>query len=388
MGNYGETLDYWYRRAALVIRTPLGAQIDRFSLEFDNALADLLTLSRDPAQIGVLAVWVQQVMPRLQDCLGGQGRTLLNAYAELACALPEATLARQLLNSLPFWELLPQDVPTLVRLEQRHGTAWMLALLHEWTVPEARHRNSVWQTSSDSDTSRLWPTPLAAFTRQCQALGTSQAVQEAWFHAHLQALIRFENTLARTTPVRRQAQRPAHLDALCELAEAAHALPAPLASQHLQTLVTHALNRSPRLQSDDRLAPLVQAVGPLADQWPPNTPLRQRVRHALQSALAEPERQPGDHRLRHQEWACRCADCQQVIAWAESPQSQALVWPAAEARRRHVETQMTASGAPLEMHTLRQGRPYSLVLRKIGDLWHEDRLQRQAWAKALQTLGD
>lgn len=388
MGNYGETLDYWYRRAALVIRTPLGAQLDRFELEFERALADLVTLAQDPAQAGVLTVWVTRLLPRLSECLTGQGRTLLAAYAELACALPDKALALQVLSALPAWELLPQDVPVLVRLERHHGTPWMLELLAAWTVPDAQRRNPVWQSAESWDTSHLWPTPLAALVRQCQALGLSTEVQDAWFHAHLQALIRLERALARATPVNRQAQRPAHLDALCELAQATHALPAPLDTQHLQAVVTHVVQHTPRLHADHTLVPFVQAVGALAEQWPVELALRPRVRQALEQALAQPERAPHDHSVRHQEWACGCADCREVITWAESPRGTALVWPAAEARRRHVEAQVTASGAPIEMNTLRQGRPYSLVLRKIGDLWHEDRLRRQAWLNALQTLGD
>jgi hypothetical protein len=388
MGNYGETLDYWYRRAALVIRTPLGAQIDRFDLEFERALADLVTLAQDPAQAGVLTVWVTRLLPRLSECLTGQGRTLLAAYAELACALPDTALALQVLSALPAWELLPQDVPVLVRLERHHGAPWMLELLRVWTEPDGQRRHQVWPFTENRDTSRLWPTPLAAFVRQCQALGLSLEVQDAWFHAHLRALIRLGQWLAKATPVSRQAQRPAHLAALCELAQATHALPAPLDTQHLQAVVTHAVQHTPRIHADHALVPLVKAVGALAEQWPVELALRPRVRQALERVLAEPERAPHDHSVRRQEWACGCEDCREVITWAESPRGTALVWPAAEARRRHVEAQMKASGAPLEMSTLRQGRPYSLVLNKIGDLWHEDRLRHKKWVTALQQLND
>jgi hypothetical protein len=45
MGNYGETLDYWYRRAAPVIQTPLAEQAGRFVSDFDAALADALDLA-------------------------------------------------------------------------------------------------------------------------------------------------------------------------------------------------------------------------------------------------------------------------------------------------------------------------------------------------------
>ena len=33
MGNHGDTLDYWYRRAALVIQSPLAVERDQFALD-------------------------------------------------------------------------------------------------------------------------------------------------------------------------------------------------------------------------------------------------------------------------------------------------------------------------------------------------------------------
>jgi len=46
MGNYGETLDYWYRRAAVVLQSPQGAWRSRVRGEFDAALAELRKLAR------------------------------------------------------------------------------------------------------------------------------------------------------------------------------------------------------------------------------------------------------------------------------------------------------------------------------------------------------
>ncbi|HQQ69909.1 MAG TPA: 2OG-Fe(II) oxygenase, partial [Alicycliphilus sp.] len=50
MGNYGETLDYWYRRAALVLHTPHAEQAARFATDFDAALQDALALARSGDQ--------------------------------------------------------------------------------------------------------------------------------------------------------------------------------------------------------------------------------------------------------------------------------------------------------------------------------------------------
>jgi hypothetical protein len=45
MGNYGDTIDYWYRRAALVLQTPAMLERNRFAIDFTNALSDALMLA-------------------------------------------------------------------------------------------------------------------------------------------------------------------------------------------------------------------------------------------------------------------------------------------------------------------------------------------------------
>lgn len=345
MGNYGETLDYWYRRAALVIQTPLGAELTRFELDFGAALADLVTLAHNPAQTGALTLRVTLLLPLLQQHLAhDDDHAWLPPYTELACALPDAELAQRLLSTLRPSQLSAPDAPLLRRLEQRHGTPWMLALLKAWADRYPRAR----------------PAELPAFTQAGVSAGLSPTLLDAWFDAHRTALTQREHELTQLSPVQR----------------------------HLQALVTHVLALASRIQPRTALVPVVLAVGELAAHWPVALPLRQQVRQALEDELAEPERQADDHRLRGIDWACTCADCRQVIAWAQSPSGEVLRWPAVEAQRRHVEEALKRTGAPLAMETLRQGRPYSLVVRKTGNRWQEDRQQRERMAAALQALAD
>lgn len=66
MGNYGETLDYWYRRAAVVLWPQSSELLQQFDLDFDKALKALEALACQPAQAAKVLNTVQVVKSRLR----------------------------------------------------------------------------------------------------------------------------------------------------------------------------------------------------------------------------------------------------------------------------------------------------------------------------------
>ena len=115
--------------------------------------------------------------------------------------------------------------------------------------------------------------------------------------------------------------------------------------------------------------------------------LRAAVTQALQQALDEPALPAGDCSLRDIEWTCRCKDCGEVIAWAESANGQPLALAMAEPRRQHVQSRLQETGVALDTETLKQGSPYKLVIRKPPDLAASRSARRRAWTDDLAALG-
>ena len=132
MGNYGETLEYWYRRAALVLQAALlAAEVSRFTTEFDAALADALVLGRN-GRADELARRLQPAARTLATQCRDQGRKLFRSYAALAVALPDAAHAHALCEGFIWTTFKPADAKALTDLSQRWGSAWMLSLLQPW----------------------------------------------------------------------------------------------------------------------------------------------------------------------------------------------------------------------------------------------------------------
>ncbi len=389
MGNYGETLDYWYRRAALVLMTPLAALRSQFELDFDQALAEtrgFAAQAAQPDQQALLASRVSAVSPALARHARDRGRELLAAYADIAAALPDDAAAHALLQGFSAHRFQPEDALALARLEQGRGTAWMLSLLQAWADPPSDPRWKVaWANGSrQMQAPTLWPERLVAFTQACVTAGVSSPLLSAWADAHHQALVRFDAARSTASPANRQSLQRHGLAALKPLSEALCLLPEGRLKA-LRALLAHVTAHA-GLYPLTSLAPWVQALAQAKVPGLAVPELRAQVVQSLQQARDQAVRLPADHSLRQVEWTCRCGDCSAMLRWAESSTDQPLVMPLAESHRLHVQQQIAAAGAPLKVQILKQGSPYKLVLDKPTDLLAQDLATRERWAQELAGL--
>lgn len=377
MGNYGETLDRWYRRAALVMQTPAAALRSHFLLDFDHALAELVALTHTGQATDVAEV--QRRIHLFSQLLRTHRQAHhLAAFAELAAVFPDDDHVRTLLLGFTPTEFTPEDAPTLAQLERRCGTAWLQALWTAWGEQVTAEPRRQGYTRSLVPTV-LWPSPLQGFTQAGVEVGLSVALLNSCFTHCLHTLARWDKVAHEAMPVARIAEQAHHHGLLLELAQAIHLLPPAQAQAQHQALIDQVLAQ-PVLYPLTDLAALVHTVGRTAQHWPAPLPLFAQVVQALQTALAQPARSPADGHLAGVAWTCRCGNCQPMIDWAESPSTQPLVLAMAQQQRSHVEAQIQASGVPLGTETLTRGRPYKLVLHKPKNLWQQDQQQRQHWA--------
>ncbi|CAN7576530.1 2OG-Fe(II) oxygenase [Pseudorhodoferax sp. LjRoot39] len=385
MGNYGETLDFWYRRAALVLQTPAAVEASRFVTDFDAALADALALARRPGSGAALGRLLAAAMPTLRHACRAQGRALFQASVELACAVPDAAQARSLCEGFAWAALQPEDAPALARLEACRGTDWVLALLQEAWAPVPR---ASWWSHSDaaSPGPTFWPAPLPAFLAACDAAGTTPALRAAMVSHGLALLVRSDGPVGKSSPREREGLLAARLAAVCELVQALQPWTTRATSLQLQLLAHVA--QHPLLYPLRALAPLWKLLPRGRAAAPEIGSLRKAARQALEQALGRAEAGADDHSLDDFdiEWTCRCADCIPLIRWAASASAQPLALAMAEQRRTHVQQRLEAAAAPIGATTLREGSPYKLVLSKPKDLPARRARQRAAWQQALADL--
>lgn len=381
MGNWGETLEYWYRRAALVIQSPVAAERSRFQLDPEAVLRELQTLARramtsaasgqaSTAGKASPVTELAQRVSRLRDLLITDKRSReprwLQPCADIAAALPDADAeeARNLMAGFDPADFSVGDMPALARLQQGRGAPWLQALWAGWAQRGLRDLPwSVIQPTrleagdpfglSDRDgdgegasaavvrRDGLWPEPLPEVVAAGLAAGLApslmQQVAGVWA---LDALRAANQRRASWTPAQRREGLERVMGEAVALARAAQALPEP--RDCLRPLLAHVV-ACPGLYPATERGPLVVAAGEAASRWPAGVfvgglsegSLRGGAIVALRKALARPLLEPDDHTVRDVEWTCACADCTPVTRWAESAAAQPLTLAMAEARRRH-----------------------------------------------------
>lgn len=381
MGNYGETLDYWYRRAALVIQTPLAAEASRFTTDFDAALADALSLARE-GRGDELSQRLQAASKALRMQCQTRGRKLLSCYAELAAALPDAAQAHALCEGFAWADLVPADAAPLARLARRWGAPWMLALLQTLTARSMAWRFSEWKAKQDEGVAP-WPQSLASFVLKGESAGLQAAVIDDIVDRCHAALIAADKSFSARPPALRSATLERRLQAVGDLGVA---LQRSTTAPQRQEALVRLIQAHPGLYPLRQLRPLLQSWPADAVQLPAVRALRAAVIQALQQALDEPALPVGDCSVRDVEWTCRCKDCGEVIAWAESANGQPLALAMAEQRRQHVQSRLQETGVALDTETVKQGSPYKLVIRKPPDLAARRAAGRRVWTADLAAL--
>jgi hypothetical protein len=87
----------------------------------------------------------------------------------------------------------------------------------------------------------------------------------------------------------------------------------------------------------------------------------------LGAIIARPLRGADDWSI---EWSgCGCDLCEVLGTFLGSRSRRSFEWPLAKDGRRHVHTQIDSAELPVRHQTQRQGRPYTLMLTKTGELF-------------------
>jgi hypothetical protein len=89
----------------------------------------------------------------------------------------------------------------------------------------------------------------------------------------------------------------------------------------------------------------------------------------LRSRLARPQRAADDWSVELAAGGCACELCTTLREFLAARDRRTLEWPLAKDRRQHVHSRIDAAELPVSHLTRRQGRPYTLVLDKTGELF-------------------
>lgn len=343
MGNYGNTLDRWYRRAAIVVWPRDRAFAARAEAGSQWALHEL----RDRIEAGEQesARAAAESLAPFWKKVGAQAG-LLGAALDVAAGLGAAGTATMLLEPFRAETVTQEHAGGLAAAAGRYGQEWTRSVLDGWFGPGHHY---------GTDRSEWVSNRLPGLCGTLRALGSPEVARVlaagAW--RWMDDQLRLWTTTARNEV--RQPQLEKLSSPLVRLLEAA--------DDKLRDEIAGALREC----GDNILECLMPALRMQDAREAGLDTVAQDCAQRLGAIVARPLRGEDDWSI---EWTgCGCDLCDTLGTFLDSRSQRIFEWPLATAGRQHVHTRIDSAGLPVRHQTRRQGRPYTLVLTKTDELF-------------------
>jgi hypothetical protein len=377
MGNYGETLQRWYERAAVVL-WPLDtdhlvrAQSSPI-LVLEELVARFVADGPDAdaarCKLDVLLERWPEVTPKK---LAPAEELVLLSVAD---ALRDDDAAARLLDEVDIGPPREEHIAPLLGLAARYGADWVADRVKGWYG--GRRYRSEWRKCTP-DLLRAWIARGAADGRVIAARFANGAATDALSSLQHEPpyAARSPYADARLAPPLADLARALEMAAVAGQLEQVHAL--------LGVLAGAASPFSP-LQSAEVLVSIREGLAQdpfdASNLWPATATLRE----ALAAALAITPRSATDQRIAVP-IACKCELCATLRTFLGSNERE-LVWPLSAERRRHVEDSLRRACLPIDAAVRKVGSPHKLVLTKRTlELSRIETERREAMARTLSAL--
>ena len=366
MGNWGNTLDRWYHRGAIVLWPNDLSLAARAEATPARALDVLIRQVCNGALTGALAAAATLAPVWEQTVTRTEVTGLLRKALRAASALEDPGVAAMLLRPFRLEQLRLGDAKALSALVERYGEAWTGDLVASWSVRRGWH----WSGSGREQ----FVASLPAFCAALVACGDSGSilatrlvrVSWAWAAGEL------ESARNDDAPSRRGVA----------LTATGKPFAAVLASASLLGDV-EVLDGAVGALSEEAVLPCSLATLRQVPRstWSSNglDIVASRCAATLEDLLSRPIRDRDNWSI---DTPIRCCDwCDVLVEFAADPRRCVYEWPLRKEGRGHIHAKIEGSELPIRHETRRKGSPYTLVLTKTSALFdREEDERRQAEA--------
>ena len=375
MGNYGNTLDRWYHRAAVVVWPCDQAFANRAETSPAWALDELAAMASAGGTPGAQAAaatlapfWDSTLRPRAPG-VESNAAELFGRALRTADAVADAATAAMLLHPFVIEDFTDAYVDSFGEIAGRYGDQWTAELLRTWFGPG----QPTWTYSRGPERPRWVADRLAALCAGLHATGgagevaAQRLVDLAW-----EWLSRDIGTGLAASPPSYSDQKLADLGRpLASVLLAAAAAGAASTRGSISGYIRDQADTVTTLEMS-ALRAAVKVAGKGARGAAGFGDLAADCAARLGARLARPQRASGDWSIELPAGGCTCELCDALRVFGEDKSRRTFEWPLAQQGRQHVHSRIDAAELPVTHVTRRQGRPYTLVLSKTDALFtHE-----------------
>ena len=369
MGNYGNTMERWYRRAALVLWPRRRAFAVRAEASPEWALDALATRARSGDVSGAQAE-AATLAPFWKTAASSQQQLGFLAKAlQVAHSLDEPASAAMLLAPFRVEMLTRSHSTALARLTERYGERWAAEVLAAWSA-------RVYSWALGGQDRPAWLASLPGLCEELQGVGRSGTTTARLLVAGSWRWLSEDigQRVLLVPPSRRD-------KALGELGR-------PVANVLESAAVVGAANLREEAvgflcQDNDELIGCLIAALRASGAFPPakrtTSGLDAIAGHCalrLEARLARPPRADDDWSIEFPK-GCSCELCDTLGGFLGDATRRIFEWPLREDGRRHVHARIDMAELPVHHQTRRAGRPYTLVLTKTEAIFERERSARR-----------
>lgn len=380
IGNWGNTVDRWYHRAAVILWPRERTFVIRAKASARWAISEV-TRTLKAGNTGQTLELAQRLLPFwAQAARREEKRGLFDATVKIAARLDNPKVAAALLQPFALTRLTSNSAPRLVELLDRYGLEWCRTRFRQWASqntaesPEARLS---WMSSAVTNLCR----PLCAKSSpDGQALAQWILVEQwAW-------LLEQSKQLRKHASAKEMAQELAKLcKPVLSLIEGSLIAKQPdLHGQVIGFLTTEAPGDAAgarvgllQMAHETHRRDVLRSLG--------LKPVHAHCAQDLTTRLSMPAR-AGDDWSITTPVRCTCKLCATLARFLRATDKIRFEWPLAQAQRAHVHRVVDANDLPMTHTTRRTGRPYTLVLEKTDAVFERDVAGRRLWQSELQWL--
>ena len=364
MGNWGGTMDYWYKRGAIVLwrkEDHLGMQ---FILSYQNQLAKLAELTDKQGNKEQVKAIIQQAGEYLYrdytpDFRNEDVKKEENKYTNLlkiSYYRNDRTMAKPLINHFELTGITKDHVAIIAQLEKRYGVNWCLECMKEWK----RHTTGAY--SEDSLIRNIHQ-----LIKELSQKGCDTRFSKLILKYQLDHIIKYNKVRSSDKPecVRKtQGKRMSHLENMCKAMEYFSN------DQIINNLITYVM-KNPFFYPKTELTRVVCSFYPSSQEMhkPAYRILLDHLIDTIDGELKQGKRKNNDWSIL-QKLRCDCSDCQMVNHFLSSNEEQ-KTWSIIKAVRQHVIESFKGMDLPVKLDVVKKGSPHKLVMTKTSKL-HRD----------------
>jgi predicted 2-oxoglutarate/Fe(II)-dependent dioxygenase YbiX len=380
MGNWGNTLDRWYHRAAVAVWPRDQAFANRaetspaWALDELAAMASACDVPGARAAAATLApFWDSTVRGRTPGD-GGRTSGLFGKALRAADAVADTESSATLLRPFRIENLTDTQVKSFAKIADGYGQQWTAELLRSWFGGD----QPTWAYGGGHERPQWVADSLPRLCEGLHATGSAgrlaaqRLVDLSWEWIGKD----IGSGLASSSPSYRDEKLGSLGEPLASVLTAA----AAIGAAGVRDMVTGYI----REQGDAVTALEISALRAAAELSRDGGgrddagfgDLAADCAARLRSRLACPQRASGDWSIELPGGGCTCGLCDTLRAFLEDKGRRAFEWPLAKQRRQHVHSRIDAAELPVTHLTRRQGSPYTLVLTKTDALFAREQEAR------------